>query len=202
MWGGAGCLGGGPDDETLDAGRDQQRPGRQDGLPLGRGQARAEASGDPDRQAQRGPAGQHDGGQEGAGDPGKGEGQEPGQTAAALLRQEQVLVAMAMYMRSLGKLVRSGRVSINKTRTSKVGAISKAQKAQNIFFLKKNLKIFVFFSFGKCRIVPKNVKEGTIGIYLHTFSCKVSKNSNGGPFSSIRIPDSGQSNIYFLKNGN
>ena len=142
---GWGCLGGGPDDETLDAGRDQQRPGRQDGLPLGRSQARAEASGDPDRQAQRGPAGQHDGGQEGAGDPGKGEGQEPGQTAAALLRQEQVLVLRHGHVYAFtwqtgpvrSGRVGAGRVLMNKTGTSKVGAISKAQKAQNIFFEKK-----------------------------------------------------------------
>ena len=50
----------------------------------------------------------------------------------------------------------------NKTGTSQVGAISKAQKAQNIFFGKK-LEIFEkYFSFGKCRTVPKNVKEGTL----------------------------------------
>ena len=35
-------------------------------------------------------------------------------------------------------------------------AISKAQKAQNIFLEKK------LFSFGKCRTVPKNVKGGTL----------------------------------------
>ena len=39
--------------------------------------------------------------------------------------------------------------------------ISKAQKAQIIFFGKK-LEILKIFSFGKCRIVPKNVKEGTL----------------------------------------
>ena len=38
---------------------------------------------------------------------------------------------------------------LNKTRTSKVGAIHKAQKAQNIFFGK--LEIFDFFSFKKSR---------------------------------------------------
>ena len=47
----------------------------------------------------------------------------------------------------------------NKTGTSKVGAISKAQNAQNIFTWKKKLEIFEkIFSFGKCRTVPKNVK--------------------------------------------
>ena len=44
---------------------------------------------------------------------------------------------------------------------SKVGAISKAQKAQNIF-LNKNLNFLNFFSFRKCRIVPINVKGGTL----------------------------------------
>ena len=52
----------------------------------------------------------------------------------------------------------------NKTGTSKVCAISKTQKAQN-YFEKKN-EIFDFFSFGKCRIVPKNVKGGTIWALL------------------------------------
>ena len=45
----------------------------------------------------------------------------------------------------------------NKTRTSKVGAIPKAQKAQNIFFGKTK---FWIFPFEKGRIVPKNVKGG------------------------------------------
>ena len=48
--------------------------------------------------------------------------------------------------------------TVNKTGTSKVGAISKAQNAQKTF-LKKNLKFLIFFSFRKCRIVPKNVKS-------------------------------------------
>ena len=63
---------------------------------------------------------------------------------------------------------KSGPISVrsvirtkNKTRTSKVGAISKAQKAQNIF-----LEIFDLFSFRKCRIVPKNVKGGTLWALL------------------------------------
>ena len=52
--------------------------------------------------------------------------------------------------------------STNTTGTSQVGAISKAQKAQNIFFGKK-LEIFEKkISFGKCRTVPKNVKGGTL----------------------------------------
>ena len=57
------------------------------------------------------------------------------------------------------------RYYTNKTGTSKVGAISKAQKAQNTFF-KKKLGIFDFFSFRKCRTVSKNVKDGTIWALL------------------------------------
>ena len=53
-------------------------------------------------------------------------------------------------------------VHANKTGTSQVGAISKAQKAQNIFFGKK-LEIFEKKnSFGKSHTVPKNVKGGTL----------------------------------------
>ena len=50
----------------------------------------------------------------------------------------------------------------NKTRTSKVGAISKAQKAQNIFFGKKLVIFSKILSSKKSRIVPKNVKGGTL----------------------------------------
>ena len=53
-------------------------------------------------------------------------------------------------------------ITKNKTGTSKVGAISKAQKAQKRL---KRKEIFDFFSFGKCRIVPKNVKGGPFGLY-------------------------------------
>ena len=53
---------------------------------------------------------------------------------------------------------------LNQTRTSKVGAISKAQKAQNFFFLEKNS----FFSFEKCRIVPtKNVKGALLDLLTY-----------------------------------
>ena len=48
--------------------------------------------------------------------------------------------------------------------------------------LKKRKTIF---SFGKCRTVPKNVKGGPFGIYYHTFSCKISKKPEGGPFGNI-----------------
>ena len=71
--------------------------------------------------------------------------------------------------------------NINKTGTSQVGAISKAQKAQNIF-LEKILKFSKKISFGKCRTVPKNVKGGPFLIYKNAFCSKITKNSKGGPF--------------------
>ena len=72
----------------------------------------------------------------------------------------------------------------NKTRTSKVGAISKAQKAQN-FFLEKNLKFLIFF-FRKLSHSAEKCKRGTILIYKHTFCCEITKNSDGGPFGDIK----------------
>ena len=73
----------------------------------------------------------------------------------------------------------------NKTRTSKVGAISKAQKPQNIFFWKK-LEFFDFFSFKKCRIVPKNVKGGPFGFKIHTVA-KFQKTRKEDPLGSLKI---------------
>ena len=55
------------------------------------------------------------------------------------------------------KLEKNVYLKRNKTGTSKVGAISKAQKAQKFFF-----KFLNIFSFRKCCIVPKNVKGGTL----------------------------------------
>ena len=53
---------------------------------------------------------------------------------------------------------------LNKTGTSKVGALSKAQKAQNFFLKKEDI-----FSFGKCRTVPKNVKgDPLVFINIHS----------------------------------
>ena len=53
------------------------------------------------------------------------------------------------------------RRTINKTRTSKVGAISKAQKAQNIF-LEKNLKFSKNFFFRKMSHSVEKCKKGTL----------------------------------------
>ena len=87
----------------------------------------------------------------------------------------------------LSKLVNNvrKRSCLIKTGTSQVGAISKAQKAQNIFFGKK-LEIFEkTFSFGKCCTVPKNVKGGPFLIYKHAFCSKITKNSKEGTFGDI-----------------
>ena len=96
----------------------------------------------------------------------------------------------------------------NKTRTSKVGAISKAQKAQNIF-LEKKLEIFekkIFqkksHSAEKCKMgtlldlltyIPlQNIKklEGrTLWGHLKIFEKKstVPKKPKGGPFRHVRV---------------
>ena len=74
---------------------------------------------------------------------------------------------------------------LNKTRTSKVGAISKAQRAQNIF-LEKNLKFLNFFCFKKTRIVPKNVKGGPSGfINIHSVA-KYQKTRRGDPLGTFK----------------
>ena len=73
--------------------------------------------------------------------------------------------------------------NINNTGTSKVGAISKAQKAQNIFFKKK----LEFFSFGKCRIVPKNVKRGDPLGFINKYSvAKYQKTRKGDSFEILK----------------
>ena len=53
---------------------------------------------------------------------------------------------------------------MNKTGTSKVGALSKAQKAQNTFFLKK-LEIFDFFLSENVAQCQKMQKGGPFGLY-------------------------------------
>ena len=58
-------------------------------------------------------------------------------------------------------------------------------KKRERLFLKK-FGIFEFFSFRKCRVVPKNVKGGLFGLHQHTLCYKISKNSKGGLFSDIK----------------
>ena len=75
----------------------------------------------------------------------------------------------------------------NKTRTPQVGAISKAQKAQNIFFLEKNLKFSKKNFFRKMSHSAQKLKNrGPFLIYKHAFCSKITKNSKGGPFGDIK----------------
>ena len=69
-------------------------------------------------------------------------------------------------------------LSQNKTGTSKVGAISKAQNAQNIFFGKK-LDIFEK-NFLSENVAPKNVKEGTLFDFQTCILLQNNKKLKGG----------------------
>ena len=60
-----------------------------------------------------------------------------------------------------------------------MGATSEAQKTQT-FFWKKNLKFLNVFSFEKCRIVPKNVKGGTLLDLLTYILAKYQKKTRRG----------------------
>ena len=60
--------------------------------------------------------------------------------------------------------IHKGRVTANKTGTSKVGAISKAQKRKRLF-LKKNLKFLNFF-FQKMSHSAEKCKRGTLWALL------------------------------------
>ena len=74
---------------------------------------------------------------------------------------------------------------MDKTGTSKVGAISKAQKALKTFFEKKR-EIFEFFSFRKCRTMPKKVERGDSLVSSGFVSyVKKVKNERGDPFAVI-----------------
>ena len=74
----------------------------------------------------------------------------------------------------------------NKTRTSKVGAISKAQKEQNIFFGKKLVIFEKKFFFQKSRKVPKTVKGGTLWDLLTYIQLQNMKKTRRGPFWDIK----------------
>ena len=67
----------------------------------------------------------------------------------------------------------------NKTGTSKVGAISKAQKAQNIFFGKK-IELFEKMFLSKNVAVTKNVKEGTLLDFQTCILLQNNKKLKGG----------------------
>ena len=53
-------------------------------------------------------------------------------------------------------------------------------KKRKSFFFEEKLEIFDFFSFGKCRIVPKNVKGGTLWDLLTYIQLQILKKLEGG----------------------
>ena len=67
-------------------------------------------------------------------------------------QQSKSYSSLLVFGRNLAHNFGTSRVMYNKTRTPQVGAISKAQKAQNIFFGKK-LEIF------EKKILPENVAQ-------------------------------------------
>ena len=75
----------------------------------------------------------------------------------------------------------------NKTGTSKVGAISKAQKAQNIFF-GKNLKFLKNFFFRKMsHSAEKNQKGGPFSLGRFCSLRLKSKKRKGDPLETKKI---------------
>ena len=73
--------------------------------------------------------------------------------------------------------------NVSKTRTSKVGAISKAQKAQNIFFWKK----LIFFSFKKKSHSAEKCKRGTLlDLLTYILLQNNKKTQKGGPFGTLQ----------------
>ena len=69
----------------------------------------------------------------------------------------------------------------NKTRTSKVGAIFKAQKVQNIF-LKKKLEFFGIFFFRQMLPSAEKCKRETLWDLLTYIQLQNIKKLEGGPF--------------------
>ena len=47
--------------------------------------------------------------------------------------------------------------------------------------------MFLLKKLRKRRIVPKNEKGRPFGIHKHTFCCKISKNSKGDSFETLKI---------------
>ena len=108
---------------------------------------------------------------------------------AIKIEREQILLVendAQQFLNHSTLVIRSMFNMMNKTGTSKVGAISKAQKAQNIF-LRKTWNFRNFFSFGKCRTVPKMWERGPFLIYKHAFCCKITKNSKGDPLGTKKF---------------
>ena len=79
-----------------------------------------------------------------------------------------------------------GKVAFNKTGTSKVGAISKAQKAQKTFFEKK-LEIFEFCFFQKMSHSAGKCKRGTLWALLtYILLQNIKKTRKGDSFETSK----------------
>ena len=76
------------------------------------------------------------------------------------IRGAAVLGLKYESVRELNCIIRLLRYKNNKTGTSQVSAISKAQKAQNIFFWKKNLKFSKKNFFRKMSHSAEKCKRG------------------------------------------
>ena len=94
-----------------------------------------------------------------------------------------------MLLLALRKIVNTSfwlEKSSNKTGTSQVGAISKAQKAQNIFFGKK-LEIFEKKFFRKMSHSAEKCKRGDPFWYINTHSvAKYQKTQRGDPLGTLK----------------
>ena len=77
----------------------------------------------------------------------------------------------------------------NKTGTSEVCAISKAQKAQKIFFLKKNLNLLNFFlESQKMSHSAEKCKKGDPLGFINTYSvAKYQKTRKGDSFETLNF---------------
>ena len=84
-----------------------------------------------------------------------------------------------VYVKQFQKTTREVTLASNKTRTSKVGAISKAQKAQNNF-LKKNLKFLKKFFLSKKSHSAEKCKRGALLDLLTYIPLQNIKNLEGG----------------------
>ena len=102
-----------------------------------------------------------------------------GQSISAMLNSFNILVH-EVYRKFDQKLHKN----LNKTRTSRVGAVSKAQKAQNII-LDETWSFWKVFSCKKSRTVPKNVKEGTLFDFQTCILLQNNKILKGGPLGTL-----------------
>ena len=87
-----------------------------------------------------------------------------------------------------GKVLKNPRLNVRLKRTRRErlkSALYLRLKKRRTFFEKK-LEIFEFFSFRKCRIVPKNVKGGPLG-FINIYSvAKYQKTRKGDSFETLK----------------